>query len=123
MDDEKSIRDIYKKILTILGYQISLASNGEEAINLCRTLANEGGNFSVAVLDLTIPGGKGGKETIKELKKIDPNIKSIAVSGYTNDPILIKHKEYGFDAVVTKPFKVHDLSSIIQKLVRKRADK
>ena len=119
MDDEKSIRDIYKNIFTLLGYKISLASNGDDAIKLVQNAFEEGGNFDVAVLDLTIHGGKGGKETIKQLKKIDPKIKCIAVSGYANDPIFINHKEYGFDTVVRKPFKVQHLSKLIQDLMDK----
>jgi two-component system cell cycle sensor histidine kinase/response regulator CckA len=121
MDDEKSIRDIYQRIFTALGYQTYLACNGVEAITLLKESLKLGNKFDIVILDLNIAKGMGGKDTIKELKKIDANIKSIAVSGCSDDPVLIKYKQYGFDAVLTKPFKVKELQNIIKQLIdRKR---
>jgi two-component system cell cycle sensor histidine kinase/response regulator CckA len=120
MDDEKSIRDVYHRIFTVLGYQTHLACDGDEAIKLFKESIKVGNKFDAVILDLNISQGMGGKETIKELKKIDSNIKSIAVSGYSDDPILLKYKEYGFDAVVTKPFKVNELSNIINQLIDRK---
>ena len=117
MDDEKSILDIYQRTFTLLGYDVHLACNGSEAIKLFKELSKLGYHFNIVVLDLNIAQGMGAIETIKALKKIDTKIKSIVVSGYSDDPVLLKYKKYGFDAVVIKPFKVNELNKIIKQLL------
>jgi DNA-binding NarL/FixJ family response regulator len=68
-------------------------------------------------MDLTIPGGMGGKEAVKILLELDPEVKVIVSSGYSNDPVMAEFKKYGFSGVVTKPFKVADLSKILREAV------
>jgi DNA-binding NarL/FixJ family response regulator len=68
-------------------------------------------------MDLTIPGGMGGKEAIVELKEIDPNVKAIVSSGYANDPILADHKKYGFIGMVPKPYKIEELSKALHESI------
>ena len=68
----------------------------------------------MVILDLTIPGGKGGKDVIQELRALNPDVHAIVSSGYYNDPDLAKYREYGFDGMVAKPYKVHDLLQVIQ---------
>ena len=122
MDDEKSILDIYQRTFTLLGYEVHLACNGSEAIKLFKESSKSGNHFNMVVLDLNIAKGMGAIETIKELRKIDKKIKSIVVSGYSDDPVLIKYKKYGFDAVVIKPFKVNELNKIIKRLLNEERD-
>ena len=74
--------------------------------------------FDAAILDLTIPGGMGGKEAIHKLREIDPKIKAIVSSGYCNDPIMSECKEYGFDAIIHKPYIITDLSDILYKVIQ-----
>ena len=68
-------------------------------------------------MDLTIPGGLGGKETIKRLKEIDPDAKVIVSSGYSNDPVMADFKEYGFMAVIMKPYSIEELSKILHNVI------
>lgn len=73
--------------------------------------------FDIILMDLTIPGGMGGKEAIQKLRKIDPGAKAIVSSGYSDDRVLSKFEEYGFCGAVTKPYKIDDLAEIIHKAV------
>jgi DNA-binding NarL/FixJ family response regulator len=67
-------------------------------------------------MDLTIPGGMGGKEAIERLREIDPGIKAIVSSGYSNDPIMSEYRKYGFRGVISKPYKIEDLSEIVGRV-------
>ena len=111
MDDEDSIRDMVGDILSLHGYMVDFARNGEEAISLYQENV-----YDVVILDLTIPGGMGGKETIRELLKIDPKVKAIVSSGYSSDPIMSDYKQYGFRNVMAKPYKIEELDEIIQRV-------
>ena len=71
-------------------------------------------------MDLTIPGGMGGKEAIKKLLEIDPQAKVIVSSGYATDPMMADFKGYGFSAVATKPYSVAQIEKMLQSLLRKK---
>jgi len=117
MDDEIDIRESIGEVLTLLGYEISLAGNGIKAIELY-TKARESGNpFDAVIMDLTISGGMGGKETIKKLFEIDPHVRAIVSSGYSNDPIMSEFKKYGFRDVIVKPYKIEELSRVLHRVV------
>lgn len=75
-----------------------------------------GSPFDVVIMDLTIPGGMGGEETIKKLKAFDPNVKAIVSSGYSNDPIMANFKKFGFANVLTKPYQIRELARIIDSI-------
>ena len=112
MDDEDSIRDMMGDILSSYGYTVDFARNGEEAISLYQDNA-----YDVVILDLTIPGGMGGKETMKELLLIDPYVKVIVSSGYSSDPIMSDYKQYGFRDVMAKPYKIEELEEVIERVI------
>jgi PAS domain S-box-containing protein len=114
MDDEASIRIVVKKILEHHGYRVSTAADGDSAVTMYRKAFEEGKRFRVVILDLTIRGGMGGKETIKQLKNIDPGVKAIISSGYSQDAIMSDPLIYGFCGVVTKPFQPTTLLLAIQ---------
>lgn len=105
-------------MLQNLGCEVSLAQNGQEAIALYCFEHKKGQPFDAVIMDLTIPGGMGGKDTIGELLKIDPNITALASSGYANDPIMANFSEYGFKGCLGKPFTFHELSEAIQNVIR-----
>ncbi|MDM8525275.1 hypothetical protein QUF80_18035 [Desulfococcaceae bacterium HSG8] len=67
----------------------------------------------MVILDLTVPGGMGGAKTIPELLKIDPKIKAIVSSGYSNDPIMANYQDYG---VVPKPYAMSQLAEVLNKI-------
>jgi PAS domain S-box-containing protein len=118
MDDEEILANTTCEILTSLGYDVESAANGKEAVEKYRMASSSGKPFDVVILDLTVPGGMGGEETIKKLLTIDPNVKAIVSSGYSNDPIMSKFIEYGFSGIVPKPFQIHELSKIVNKVIK-----
>jgi two-component system, cell cycle sensor histidine kinase and response regulator CckA len=117
MDDDEMIRDIAKRVLDHLGYTAVLAADGQEALRLYQEHRKAGTPIDLIIMDLTIPGGMGGKETIKELLAIDPHAKVIVASGYSNDPVMANYRDYGFSAMLSKPFDVQELTTEIEKVL------
>jgi two-component system, cell cycle sensor histidine kinase and response regulator CckA len=117
MDDEETIRNVTKKILMELGYDVSCASDGAETIMLYQDAARIGRPFDAVIMDLTIPGGMGGKETIERLLKIDPKVAAIVSSGYSNNPIMSDFEKYGFRGVATKPYSIEKLSWVLHDVL------
>ena len=117
MDDEETIRDVTEKILMELGYEACCASDGAETIALYQDAARSGRPFDAVIMDLTIPGGMGGKETIRQLLSIDPQITAIVSSGYSNDPIMSDFEKYGFRGVATKPYRIEKLSWVLHDVL------
>ena len=117
MDDEKIVRVLAQAILEQLGYLAECAEDGAQAAELYRKARERGEPFAAVILDLTVPGGIGGKEAIQMLLNIDPQVKAIVCSGYSTDPVMANHREYGFSAVLCKPYRPHDLSNILQELL------
>jgi CheY-like chemotaxis protein len=116
MDDELVVRDIFGEILNHLGYGVEFAKDGCEAIEIYEKAKDRGNPFDLVIMDLTIPGGMGGKEAIERLREIDPGIKAIVSSGYSNDPIMSEYRKYGFRGVISKPYKIEDLSEIVGRV-------
>ncbi|MBN1308033.1 MAG: response regulator, partial [Chitinispirillaceae bacterium] len=113
MDDEMFIRDIAVTILARMGYEADTAACGEEAVEKFSQAEEEGRPYLLAVLDLTIAGGMGGKETNRELKKISPGVKSIVSSGYYDDPVMAHPGEHGFDASMRKPYRIEEMEEVV----------
>lgn len=116
MDDEESILEAASEVLQVLGYTVVTAEDGEEAVNLY-SKALETEPFDVVIMDLTIPGGMGGKETISTLLTIDSDVKAIVSSGYSTDPVMANYKKYGFKGVVTKPYTIEELSEVLHTVI------
>jgi len=119
MDDNKIIRNTTGKMLKQIGYNCDYASNGNELIDLYRTKMNTGEYYDAVLMDLTIPGGMGGKEAAEILLEIDPNAKLIVSSGYASDPIMANYKNYGFSNVIAKPYEIKKLSNVIRDVLIK----
>ncbi|MBU0664072.1 MAG: response regulator [Proteobacteria bacterium] len=117
MDDEELIRNVCAAMLQQLGYEAHTAIDGEEAITRYLQAQKEGLPFDLVIVDLTVPGGMGGKETIAQLCRIDPQVKAAVSSGYANDPIMANFSEYGFCGIVPKPFSFQDLSELLQMIL------
>ncbi len=113
MDDETIVLDVAKQMLEQLGHEVVLAKNGDETIKLYKKYFESDRAFDIIIMDLTIPGGMGGKNTIQEILRIDPKAKAIVSSGYSNDPVMAYYQEYGFKASIAKPFRMTELSKII----------
>jgi CheY-like chemotaxis protein len=97
---------------------VEFARDGGEAIELYREAREVSKPFHVVIMDLTIPGGMGGREAIKRLLEIDPEIKAIVSSGYSNDPVISEYKKYGFSGVVAKPFKIQELVDVLNRIMQ-----
>jgi PAS domain S-box-containing protein len=117
MDDEEMVRDMLRLMLQKLGYEANCAANGEEALELLKKALEDQKPFIAAILDLTVPRGKGGKETVRQLLSIDPRIKVIVTSGYADDPIMANFSDYGFHGIIVKPFKITELSNTLHKIL------
>jgi len=123
MDDEESIRKSLKRMLQYMGYDIVLVESGEEACREYKSAKNSRKPFDAVLMDLTIPGGMGGKETVKKLSNFDAGLKAIVSSGYSNDPIMSDFKRYGFKGVITKPFKMEKLSRVLAEVIADEQNK
>jgi signal transduction histidine kinase len=120
MDDEDAVRDIAGSMLEHLGYEATLARDGGEAISIHHEARAAGRPFDVVILDLTIPGGMGGKEAVKILLESDPNVRAIVSSGYSDDPIMSSFREHGFVAVIAKPYRLNELSDVVARTLGAR---
>ena len=119
MDDEDLVREVVGKMVAYLGYEANLARDGAEAINIFTEAQISGQPFDAVILDLTVPGGMGGKETMENLLKIDPQVKAIASSGYSDDPVMAEFHKYGFSAIIPKPYKVMEASKVLHDVIMK----
>lgn len=116
MDDEEIIRDVAQEIFRFLGHSIISTINGEDALETYKAAMEHGPAFDLVLLDITIPGGMGGKETIDRLLKLNPDIKAAVTSGYAHDPIIANFSEYGFCGRLEKPFKIEDIEKLLGTL-------
>jgi signal transduction histidine kinase/ActR/RegA family two-component response regulator len=117
MDDEEIVRDAAGRILQTAGYEVALATDGNEAIELYRKARESGKPFDAVILDLTVPGGIGGKDALKILLGIDPAVRAIVSSGYSHDPIMAHYQDYGFRGVIAKPYKIREMSEIVNRVI------
>jgi len=117
MDDEEMVRQILQDMLDYLGYEADFASDGSQALEKFVQAKAEGRPFAAVILDLTVPGGLGGKEAVKELLNIDRHVKAVVSSGYSDDPIMADFQKYGFCEVIAKPYKILELSKILQRVI------
>lgn len=118
MDDEEILRQVIGEMLTFLGFRISCARDGDEAIGLYVKAKEAGDPFDVVIMDLTIPGGMGGREAVQKLMEIDPAARAVVASGYCNDPVMANFADYGFKAVVAKPFSIEELAEALDGMLQ-----
>ena len=122
MDDEEHIRNLFEEMLTRLGYEPHLTKDGTEALQLYEQSLTNGERFDAVILDLTVPGAWGGKEAMEVLRIMDPDVRAIVASGYSNNPVLANYKDYGFCERIVKPFNVQQVSlAVVNALSRESA--
>lgn len=119
MEDEDIVADSFKMLISKMGYQIKHVKDGTDAIKVYQKAREEGFHFDALIMDLTIPGGMGGAEAIAELLKIDPFIKAIVCSGYSEDDVMANYKKYGFSANLQKPFSKQALIKVLSEVLNK----
>jgi PAS domain S-box-containing protein len=117
MDDEQVVRDIAVVLIRELGHRVELAVHGKEALEQFLTAKRSGDPFDVVILDLTIRGGMGGAETLQRLMEIDPGVKTVVSSGYSDDSLIAGYQEQGFKAVLKKPYNIIELQEVLNRLL------
>ena len=117
MDDEEIVCSIVRKILTYLGCEVDTALNGEEALALYGQAMEEGSGYDAVIMDLTVPGGMGGQEAVARLLEMDPQARAIVSSGYSRHQVMANYAQYGFAGVVVKPFRIDDLSQVLNEVL------
>ncbi|MBN1309585.1 MAG: response regulator [Chitinispirillaceae bacterium] len=113
MDDDRAVRTVIAKLLTAEGIEVLEASNGPDTIAAYIGAVREGRRFNLVIMDLTIAGGEGGKETVAKLLVIDPATRALVISGYSNDPVMADFRSYGFYGIIPKPFEVKQLLAAV----------
>ena len=114
MDDEELIRALTRDILEYLGYSVATCGSGEEAVSLYKEAGEAGRPFFAAIMDLTVPSGMGGKEAAQQILAYDPSARLIVSSGYSNDPVMARHADYGFCAAVVKPYRYAEIQQALE---------
>ena len=117
MDDEQALRNILTEMLRVLGYEVETAADGDEAVRLYQMSQDVGVPFDAVILDLTVTNGTGGKETIEKLLAINPVLRAIVSSGYSNDPVMANYRDYGFAGCVPKPYGIERLAHTLQQIL------
>ncbi len=120
MDDDPGIAKLLERMLGRLGCLVETVPDGQEALTSWRRMNGAGKRFDLLIMDLTIPGGMGGEEAIRRFIKLDPSVKAIVSSGYTNERAMTDFEAYGFIGVLPKPYKMEDLTTILGEVFEAR---
>jgi CheY-like chemotaxis protein len=117
VDDEEAIRALVEFTLERLGYKVTQAESALEGVESYRQNLEAGERFDVVILDLTLPGGMGGKEALKKLIEVDPTVNAIVSSGYALDATMSRYQDYGFRGVIAKPYEAAELGKIVHEVI------
>jgi PAS domain S-box-containing protein len=121
MDDDSTLRSTLSKTLRQFGYDVEVARDGDEAIALYETALKDNEPFDAVIMDLTISSGMGGEEAIQKLRAIDPEVKAIVSSGYSDESVMSDFKKYGFSGTITKPYEIEELNDLLNSLITENA--
>jgi len=113
MDDEPMVLETIGEMLEALGHSAGLADSGEAVVRMYEEALEAGAPYDLLILDLTVPGGVGGEETLKILMSRYPGVKAFVSSGYSNNPIMANHERFGFVGVIAKPYHLEQLGDTI----------
>ena len=116
MDDDRMVLEVVAMMLTDLGHEVETARDGAEAVIAYKKAMAEGRKFDLTILDLTVPGAMGGKEALHCLREIDPCVKAVVSSGYSDDTTVTDFRSFGFAGVLSKPYNVHDMEKTVAEL-------
>lgn len=117
MDDEESLRNLLVRMLRLSGYEAVVTADGEEAVEAYRQALSCGAAFTAVILDLTVAGGMGGRETLEQLRTIDPKVVAIVSSGYSKDPVMADFRSFGFSGVIGKPYTLKELQAELHRVL------
>lgn len=122
MDDEEMIRTLGEMILSEEGYTVECCSSGAEALDRHRQAREQGTPYDAIILDLTVPGGMGGKEVAEQIRSVDSRTSLIVSSGYSEDPVMARHEQYGFNGSVSKPYTVDNICGEVARVLQKQRE-
>ena len=117
LDDEEMIRTLLRDLLGVLGYEVTAVPDGESAIRAYEEARAAGKRFALVIFDLTIRGGLGGREAFDRMRELDPAVRGVVSSGYSNDPVMTRWSEHGFEGVLPKPYTIDDLAALLGRLL------
>jgi PAS domain S-box-containing protein len=117
VDDEEAIRDLVDFALSSFGYAVTGAATALEGIDLYRKALISGERFDLVILDLTLPGGMGGKEALRKLQEIDPMVTAIVSSGYAMDAAMSRYEDFGFRGMIAKPYEAVELGRVVRDVI------
>ncbi len=117
MDDDDMLRDAAGRILAGFGYEVEYSRTGTETLTRYREASECNRPFAAVIMDLTVPGGMGGRETLGKLREFDPEVRTIVASGYSSDPVLLRFREYGFNGMIIKPFTARTLAEAVRDVI------
>lgn len=117
MDDNKTLLVVATQMLEKMGFEAEIAYDGKQAIEMYRQAFNAGNKFDIVIMDLRIPNGIGGKEAVKAVLEIDKKARVIVSSGYSDDPVMANHSEYGFKGLLAKPYTLRRLQEIMTQVL------
>ncbi len=121
LDDEPALRTLAVRMFAHLGCEAETAGDGDETVRLFEEARRLGRPFDLVVLDLTIPGGTGGLDTLGRLRAIDPSVRAIVSSGYSTDPVMASHRKYGFAATLPKPYTPAELARALTSALHEKS--
>ncbi len=117
MDDEEMLVDLLKTMIEHLGFEAGVAMNGEQAVEMYADSLEKNRKWDVLILDLTVKGGMGGRDTLKKLQYLDTEVKAIVSSGYSSDPIMSDYQSYGFKDILSKPYALDQLKNVLNRVL------
>jgi CheY-like chemotaxis protein len=117
MDDDPEIRRLVLAMLNRLGYEATAVADGTSVVTEYRRQLHSTSAYDIVILDLTIPGGMGGCEAMAQLLRVDPDVRAVVSSGYSNDEVMADFRKYGFSGMVVKPYQTASLANALSQLV------
>jgi PAS domain S-box-containing protein len=120
MDDEPGIRTMAELFATRIGLKVELAQDGAQAVEKYREARATGRPFDVVIMDLTVPGGVGGREATEQLLAFDAAAKVIVSSGYSRDPVMANHRAHGFRGILPKPYGLEQMRAVLHGVLQGR---
>ncbi len=117
LDDEEMILELVTDIFTLIGFEVIPVTDAQEAISRFKEAHEQGEPFDLVLFDMTLPGDMDGADVLREIRKIDPQIKAIVSSGYSQEELKERAGDSGFDAAVPKPYSINVLRETVERLL------